>query len=138
MSRHSHGFTLIELMITVAIIAVLAAVALPIYQNFVARSQLAAALAELTPGRPMIEVAFADAADPADVDNAYIGLHDSSTRCALITTSVQADGTASLSCLVSGSPLVAGQTLALERDSSGAWRCNAASFGARYRPSGCQ
>ena len=43
-TKPCHGFTLIELMIVIAIIGILAAIAIPAYQDYLARAQVAEAL----------------------------------------------------------------------------------------------
>jgi type IV pilus assembly protein PilE len=54
------GFTLIELMIVVAIVAILAAVALPSYSDYVIRGKLAEAQGELAAIRTKLETYYLD------------------------------------------------------------------------------
>jgi type IV pilus assembly protein PilE len=58
--RNSAGFTLIELMITVAIIAILIAVALPVYRNYVIRAKLVAGTNQLATTRAQLEQYYLD------------------------------------------------------------------------------
>ena len=54
------GFTLIELMIVVAIIGILAAVATPAYQDYIARAQVSEAVALLSSGKMSLAEYFSD------------------------------------------------------------------------------
>ncbi|WP_188008789.1 pilin [Grimontia hollisae] len=58
--KKQQGFSLIELMIVVAVIGVLSAVAIPQYQNYVAKSQAASALATMTGLKTNIESSIAE------------------------------------------------------------------------------
>jgi type IV pilus assembly protein PilE len=57
---HQGGFTLIELMITVAVAGILAAVALPMYTVYVQRSKIAEAVSSLSDMRSRLEQYFFD------------------------------------------------------------------------------
>ena len=59
MRRHK-GFTLIELMIVIAIIGVLAAIAIPAYQDYIVRAQAAEALEMLTGTKAPLAEYYAD------------------------------------------------------------------------------
>jgi type IV pilus assembly protein PilA len=67
MKRVQKGFTLIELMIVVAIVGILAAIALPAYQDYVIRSKMSEAAAALAACKTSVqEYASTKGAYPTD------------------------------------------------------------------------
>jgi len=145
MNHGQKGFTLIELMIVVAIIGILAAIAIPQYQDYTAKSQVASGLAEISPAKTAYELAINDGTTLAANALSELGIK-STDRCT-ITTAAYTPGSTSLpingaiSCDLQGNPNVAGADIQLNRLADGSWECkivNAPStWKDSYTPAGC-
>lgn len=132
------GFTLVELLVVVAILGVLAALALPMFQDYLARAQVAAGLADIGGGivsyEELIQSGTRLSPQPSDV-----GLPSSTARCAHVTlggSTGDARGQ-SITCELRGSPKVSGKTITLTRTASGRWSCSVPGLEARYLPPEC-
>jgi len=86
------GFTLIELMITVAIVGILAAIALPAYQDYVVRAQVSEAVV-LTGGAKVASTEFYANSGAFPADNAAAGF-GGAANSALTGKSITLTGTA--------------------------------------------
>ena len=136
--RHpqQQGFTLLELMVVLTIVATLAAISLPVYQGYVAKTQAKAAYAEVSQGRSQFEVRVNDQEPIASASD--IGLPVAAGRCRNVQVAFDANtGAGHISCTAVGGSRIDGRAIVLERNSNGSWTCTT-EIEAAYRPPSCQ
>ena len=134
MKKNMQGFTLIELMIVVAIIAILAAIALPAYQDYVVRSRVSEGLVIASGAKTTVAENLAnDVADRcAGVSTGLVGRTTLSCTggTGVLGVSVNA-GTATV-------PLTLTPTLVTTGAGGTTWACTATATQFKYVPAECR
>ncbi|CAE6913322.1 Belongs to the N-Me-Phe pilin family [Vibrio sp. B1FLJ16] len=146
--KKQQGFTLIELMIVVAVIGVLAAIAMPQYQKYVAKSEVASVLATLTGAKTNVEAFTVENGlfpDGSTTDQTPTALGIPSMHLGSVSfTGQSTDGgnvafTFSTTASAGVSSLVSGKKLTLTRAAStGGWSCSSADLDAELLPKTCK
>ena len=94
MKTAQQGFTLIELMIVVAIIGILAAIALPAYQDYTVRAKVQEGVSASAPVRTAIGIACSEGEDMTSLTNASLNLPAKGDYAGKYLTSIEVNATA--------------------------------------------
>lgn len=141
MKNEMHGFTLIELMIVVAIIGILASIAIPAYQDYTIRAQVSEGLSLSNSAKTTISEYYVDqGAWPAD--NATAGLEAAANIKGRYVTSVAIAG--NVITITYGNNAHAAidtksVTLTVSDDGGSLnWNCGSATIATKHLPAACR
>lgn len=143
MKNVQKGFTLIELMIVVAIIGILAAVAIPAYQDYTIRARVSEGLSLAASAKTTVaENAAAGAASldagwtkPTATDAVSdVDVDGTNGQITITYTAAAGNGTIIMIPTSGGAPIAAGTV----PPNNIVWDCTGGSLEAKYRPANCR
>jgi type IV pilus assembly protein PilA len=133
------GFTIIELMIAVAIIGVLAAIAIPAYQNYIIRAKVSEALTFASQAKTSV-AEYYQSQGTLPTSNTQAGLATSITGTNVSAVSVDTNGAITVTASVSGVNTASSNIVFTPTTSPSGitWVCTGGNLDNQYRPSNCK
>ena len=142
MRKIQSGFTLIELMIVVAIVGILAAVAIPAYQDYTIRSRVAEALSLGTAAKLSVaETSISNGGYP--VDQAETGYITPNATKNVQSVTIANDGTGTITLTTSaiagaGTITFVPQPFPYDAEQPMTWDCSGGDLLDKFRPAECR
>ena len=141
MIRSQSGYTLIELMMAVAIIGILAAIAIISYQGYVKKTQMAAIYQTINTFRLPYQTLMNDGAGVADFTPSGLTLASQSVYCQLsvVAPNINSDTINAIRCDIQKISNLSGEHIRLDRDQDGNWSCqHSNNLPKTYLPTDCR
>ncbi len=142
MKNTQQGFTLIELMIVVAIIGILAAVAIPAYQDYTVRAKVSEVMVIASKDKSSVsEYYISQGALPASATAAGINVSAAQSKYLTADTTYKA-ATGELTYTLGNLGTAAAKGTIIFTPTASAdgvsWSCTGGTFPAKYRPANCR
>lgn len=135
------GFTLIEIMMVVAIIGILAAIATVSYQTQVRKTQVISIYKEINQFRLPYQVLMDDGAGVTSFSPRGLNMPDQTKYCQfkVISPAVSGTTTRAVTCTIQNLAYLQNEAISLDRAADGSWQCRASvGISKRYLPQACQ